>query len=359
MNVSVEALFLHLTRCAIEDAVVDSHLIESLTESEWSELFDMVKRQGVTAMTYRVISPFITKLSIPKSVKINWALNAEAIMHKFNRQVNVATELSGLWAQNSIETFALKGIAFSEVYSIPSERECGDFDCYLLDNYTHGEDVIKSLGIIPDEGWYKHSQFVYKGVLVENHSYLVPIRKNKQYKELNQWFMELLKTTHKHTYQDSCLCIPSPMFNVCFFVYHSFGHFISEGINYRHICDWAYMLKMWQHDIDWDVFYEWCDKYRFRRFIDALTSIVVKHVGILINHPSIVTDSMYDDKVLYSLLYDKSSIYNTTQSRWRQRYMVIINIFRYRWKYKLIYQKSTVKYLYDIVLGYLLKRENH
>lgn len=122
--------------------------------------------------------------------------------------------------------------------------------------------------------------------------------------------------------------------------YHACGHFLSEGLRLKPILDWAVFLKTHQYNVDWKMFYEYCDRFHFRRFADTMTAISVHNLGVNIENTAITKESTYVDKLLKNTLYDEDYIYNAGETLWKSRLHVIRSLFKYRWRYEEIYQES-------------------
>lgn len=360
MNRTAETL-LSLLRVALTSDADSLSLPEDI---DWQAVYRLAREQGVVALAFDGLQKKCSRdpafgASLPRPLKLQWIAAAEHVRMRYGQQKLAATRLAGLWAENGIRTLVLKGLAFSTYYPVPDCRECGDFDCYLFGDYEKGEDIIRRKGIRVNEDWYKHSQFNFMGVLIENHAFLIPIRKNEESRELERYFETLAVEGPNDPYEDTAILIPPHLFNLSFCLYHASGHFMSEGIRLRHVCDWYCLLSGWQAQIDWDAFYAWCDKFHHRRFADVLTSICKHELGLRVSDDRVVAESPYRCKVLNSILYDDSAIYSRNKSKWYIRTKLIYNILKYRWKYTQIYQKSPIGEIAGLMFGFLFKTERN
>lgn len=151
--------------------------------------------------------------------------------------------------------------------------------------------------------------------------------------------------------------IPPPMFNALFLTYHAQAHFLEEGLKLMQLLDWAMFLKRDADKIDWQEFYAICDKYHLRSFAEVATDIAVHYLGVKLDNPQIVIESPYTVKVIHSALYDKDYVFSSGQSGWANRWHIVKNLFKYRWKYSEIYQQSIIKQLYYFAIGFVFKTE--
>ena len=167
----------------------------------------------------------------------------------------------------------------------------------------------------------------------------------------------MLHVTNWNTFPESEILLPPVQWNAMFLTYHACAHFLSEGLRLKQIIDWAMFLKKEQNNIDWKAFYEYCDRFHFRRFADAMTAISVEYLGVTIENTDITKESPYVGKMLKSTLYDEDYIYNANETIWKSRWHVIRSLFKYRWRYEEIYQESIFIQLWWYVSGYLFHTE--
>ena len=225
--------------------------------------------------------------------------------------------------------------------------------------YSLGNEIALKVGASVDDRWYKHTQIKYKDELFENHLYFVLTRNGKSGKALENELEETLTNNDYHFEPLTSSSVQPPIrWTAMFLTYHALAHFISEGLRLKQVLDWAMFLKKYQNDVDWELYYKFCERYHLRRFSDAITAICVEYLGVKLDNKRISVSSPYADKVLHSLLYDDDYIYNAKEGVWKSRYHVIRNLFKYRWKYDDIYQKSVWKQLWWYVSGYFFHTEN-
>ena len=347
---------------------VDEHTTNSynLTSAEWDSLYKLATTQGILAIVYEAVSQLPKEQQPPRHLKLQWALGTEKIKSRYNKQKLLANKLSDAFVENDINTYVLKGLAISGYYPTSEHRECGDLDCFLAsykDNgelecrYEDGNVIAESVGATVERDFYKHSHINFKGLMVENHAFCTAVRGSKDRKALERHLQHLLATKPSTPIEGTHLLRPCADFNALFLTAHSFGHFLTEGIKLRHILDWALLLKAEQENIDWAEFYAWCDRMHYTKFVDALTAISVKYLGLEISNPLIHTHSDLRDKVLEDVLYSKNSIHNTGASKWKKRMMIIRNKLLGSWKYRELYEKSAFVDTLQMVLAFFVERK--
>lgn len=335
----LEKLFFNTLQHSISKApLLDSEFI-ALSDQEWKTLYSLSAKQGVRAIVFDALDG--VKSSIPKAIKIQWALGAEQIEKRYLRQERLANEISDIFSQSGIHTIALKGLAISRYYPIPQHRECGDFDCFLFERFADGNKIAELLGAEVRFDDYKHSHITYKGMMIENHKYCTPIRGCHINKDFEKYLQSQLASTPFEYLKGSSIISPSPTFNALFLARHSLTHFLYEGINVRHIVDWACLLKHEQDNILWEEFYRWCELMNMKRFVNLMNSFACRHIGIEISNPQIQLRDKELGKFVDNMLYDTNSVYNRPNlSLWQQRWTIAKNMLSNYWKFSKIYKKS-------------------
>lgn len=357
-NINLDTL-LHLLRVAIGGEVPKILRDSSIS---WQAVYALARKQGVLAVAFDGLMRHFEAdkefaKSFPQSLKLQWINAVFNIEQRYERQREVCAELADKWAEKNIKTLCLKGLAFSTFYPEPNHRECGDFDCYLYDDYAKGNAIARELGAYVDDGWYKHSEIIYRKMMVENHQYIVAVRNGKKMKKLNSLLDDIARTEERKPIFDTKIDMPSPMFNALFMNHHSLSHFLSEGIRLRHLLDWALFLKKEQNNLDWERFYALCDKFEMREFVDSSTAIAVRYLGVEISNPLIVAESPYTERVFNSTIEEDTAVFSQNISKWRTRFLLVRNLFASHWKYKAFASHGIVSHFAMLVWGYITHPE--
>ncbi len=360
----MEQLFA-LLRLGLNTSTIDKENLSDfimLPADKWTSLGDMACNQGVLGFVLDGVerleeTPYGPTRELSKQQKLEWIGQVMQIEQGNRRQIEVMNDLAQKWIDEGCKVMVMKGQANGLLYSKPNHRSPGDIDCYLFENYQLGNEIAKRAGAVVDEGWYKHSQISYKGEMFENHQYFVHTREGNSSKLLQKELAAALDTNKWEHYPNSCICLPPAQWNAMFLTYHACAHFITEGLRLKQVLDWAMFLQKEQEKVNWEQFYAYCDRHHLRRFVDAITSICVKHLGIQINNSEIKTESPYADKILQSALYDDDYIYGAGESRWGGRWHLVKSLFKYKWKYEEIYQQSVWKQLWWYFTGFLFHTE--
>jgi len=339
------------------------------TEDQWLQLEEMARFHGVSGVVLDGIQAIIDELGpeclgrsfTPEKWKmyiLHWIGEVQQGYEAGNmQQMVVVNDIQHRWGEAGIRMMLMKGLATGTYYPDPKHHCPGDIDCYLFDDYAKGNEIAKEWADKVDEGWYKHSVISYKGQTIENHQFFVHTREGKKSKQLNEALCDTLKDAHYETLSGTSVLLPPPMFNALFLTYHAQAHFLEEGLRLKQLLDWAMFLRRDASKVDWQVFYMICEKYHLLRFAVIATDIAVHYLGVNIENPEIVTDSPFTAKVIHSTLYDKDYVFSSGKSGWANRWHIVKNLFKYRWKYHDIYQHSVIWQLWWYAAGFLFKGE--
>lgn len=360
----ITKLLLHSLRCALFGESVEPGAFASLSTNAWKAFFGLSAKQGVLAIVYDVVSQLPSECQPPRNVRLQWALSVEAVENRHEMQLRNSALLAQLFATEGIRTIVMKGVAMGTYYPKPQHRECGDLDCFLTtgvepidsDGYERGNELCEQIGAKVNRDYYKDAAIRYRGLLVENHRFFLPVRGSRRMKALERHLRSVALRGKTSFVADTKLIVPSPDFNALFIAMHGLNHFISEGIKLRHILDWTLLLKAEQNAINWAEFYEWADRMKMTRFVDALTAISVEHFGLEIVNPAIHTTSPYAERILRNTLYESDGLNNKGYSKWKGRILLVKNKLTSGWKFHKIYQRSIFVELMKNVFAFVFEQ---
>lgn len=315
-------------------ALSSTTAFEGWNSDDWDALMKLSTKQGVSAIVYNAIISKIDNEKIPLKIKLNWALLSEKIENRVKTQNTQANEIASIWAKHGIRTVVLKGLGLGGYYPTAWIRECGDFDCFLFEDYQKGIDIALSQGGIFLHDDYKHSQIKYKNIAIEVHKYFTSFRGEVVKHQLENDLQKLIREeTPKPIVGGSNILIASSTFNACFLLYHTQFHFLFESVKLRHLLDWVLFVQAEQANINWEYVVSFCKKYKLIKFAEALNAIGQNYFGVELNTP-IANHSTYRDRVMNDILNDNEGVSN--KSGWSRRFQLLKNTTKTQWKYKLI-----------------------
>lgn len=352
----------------IEPKGDDISMINTINEKEWLYIKELSIRQGVSAIIIDGINRLLEiygsdaiNSTIPKgwwqSFIIEWSSIVFITESKNRQQEIIMNELGTLWTEQGCKVLVMKGLANGLNYPKPNHRSPGDIDCFLFDDYERGNQIAREAGADVDESWYKHSEISYKGEIFENHRFFLPVRDGKESKELDRELRKSLDSGMLKNYPGSVCFVPPTQFCAMFLTAHACGHFLYEGLRLKQVLDWAMFIHHEQNNINWSSFYDFCNRYHFRKFVDAMNEICCNLLGIEISNKLVVTKSVYSKRIVDSILYDNDYVYSEGGNKWKVRFHLIRNIFHYKWKFEEIYDQNVWLRLFKDVRGFLFHNE--
>ena len=309
----------------------------AVTPGSWERIYRMAADHGLSAVVWDGICRLPAAQQPPRETRIRWALSAEKLEERYRHQQQTASKLAARFSEEGLRMLLLKGLGLSRDYPLPEHRECGDIDIYLYGQSDKGDRVLHEIGAHLYFDVPKHSEYVWVGVLIENHRTILNVRRNRTERELNAVLVRLLEKEGTHGLAPG-IQAPRATFNAIFLIRHAAVHFQKEGIVLRHLCDWACFLTRHWDEIDHALFRTAMEDYRMDRFADLMTAAAVEYLGAEVPGPEceagmlgrfmeeVLTLSPMPDKPLPRLLRKLSGPY---RNRWRLREVLRTPVWRY------------------------------
>lgn len=252
----------------------------------WPMLIEEASRQNVSVITsdglQKLFDAGVYKVSGDKEekrAKARWFAKTMKYEQRYADQLAAAKKMGRWFAAEGIQTVVLKGFTISECYPRPSHRYSADLDSFLikdgehLDAYEVGNQVVENHGVEVSRDYYKNSSFNISGLHVENHKYCTPFRGNKSLHRFEQLLQSMILNGPLTPFEDTGLLAPPPLASALFLTEHAYSHFLHEGLNLRHILDWALFRRKHSSDVDWAAFDRYIDEFGFRRFHEAYSHL--------------------------------------------------------------------------------------
>ena len=259
MEKSINQLFFELVQVSIGL----SKLSTIPTAYEWSQLYDIAKKQSLVGICFNSLQQLYKKhpkqtVNLPVSLKMQWLGIAAKIQQRNEYMNKRCVELQANFAAAGFRNSILKGQGLATLYTnshLNLLRQPGDIDVYVE---ASREDVIRyaqSLGDSHPNWDYKHLHLkVYNDVEVEVHyvpEVFLNLWKNRK---LQRWFVEhkedmfdSVKIHSNELTEDMSLVTPSIEFNVFYVLLHIYRHFLYEGVGLRQLLDYYFVLRNYKN----------------------------------------------------------------------------------------------------------------
>ena len=315
LNKHEEMLFA-LLRASLHERVPEESYFVGATDKDWKRCYRLAARQGVKALAWDGIVKLPSELMPPKEVKLSWATGVMSYEQVYSRYCQTLNELARQYAEHGIVTMQIKGVGLSALYPIPSHREGGDIDIYTYSADTtkmsheeannFADQLMREQGIEVDVEYYKHSNFYYKGIPIENHKCFLNVHESPFFAHADEVLHKYMAPTLT-TLPVGEILTPSAKFNTLFLAFHAARHY-GSGLSLHHLCDWVVLINKCGLHMPVEI----KDK-RFLRFVDVLTMLCNKYLGT--NVPVAVADEMLANELLDEMLNPKYPDDVTNKSR--------------------------------------------
>ena len=331
---------------------------------DWPVFIDEVQRQGVAVIASDGLqrmydAGLYSTAGDPRELrraKAKWLAKTMQFEQRYAGQIAAAKKMAGWLAEEGIRTMVLKGVVVSDCYPVPSHRYSADFDCFLikddehLEAYELGNRVMEKRGLSVDRGFYKNSSFQVDGLHVENHKFCTPFRGNSALKRLEQTLQRMALEGPLTEWNDSGLMLPPVRFSALFLTEHAYSHFLHEGLNLRHLLDWALFHRRHQSDVDWKEFEQYIDEFGFRRFYDAFS-----HVGEFVLGEREYSSLVAPEQRMMDSVWAGLDLHENVRG-FVGKLRLVGNTLRATWKYRAFSPISMVEALWIQAKGVLFEK---
>ena len=278
-----------LLKGSLNNTAVVQEEFESASAQEWEQCCAIAAKQGVLALAWEGVQSLPMERHPPKQLKFKWAMSVEKYEARHRKYCQTVQELQKFYKEHGIVAVQMKGVGFSAGYNQPHHREGGDIDIFTYSadcsKMSHREassladKLMEQMGNPVEMHGYKHSNFYFKGIPVENHKYFLNVQINRKFLGgLNDILHEVLEPQVAELYNGEYkILVPSPTFNTLFISSHAFQHY-GSGIALHHLYDWVTILKNHGLHIPDSLKNE-----KFLRAIAAMTHLCNLHLGTSID----------------------------------------------------------------------------
>lgn len=263
--------------------IPESELPESI---DWESIINFAQKHVVYGIIIESVR-FLPEELLPTGT-------IAAKMNKFALgliQTNVILDktvvrLSDFLKSHNISGVLLKGAGVARYYNMPQIRQSGDIDFYV------GKSVYKKAVAVCQEliknkrtchETEQHFDFYMDGVLIELHRLATRLFSPFKNKQFQNWIVtELEQSSNRRTLKigNSEITLPSVDFDVIYIFYHAWRHFITGGIGFRQLCDWAMILQNHGDKIDKEQLKENLNRFGITKGWKLFACIAVNQLGV-------------------------------------------------------------------------------
>jgi len=206
------------------------------------------ERQSIVGVIFDGIQRTGKSIGVPYDILYKWIGYANLIENRNNLINKRCTELTEFFHHQGLESCVLKGQGNSLMYPNPQWRTPGDIDVLI-----RGKGIREIIRIARKNNpsgkvCYHHVDYgAFNGVEVEVHYRPTFMNNLVANRRLQRWMKERENEQFRnHTNlqgQNGNVSVPTWEFNVVFQLSHIYRHVIQEGIGFRQLIDYYYLLK--------------------------------------------------------------------------------------------------------------------
>ena len=242
---------------------------------EWAEIYAESERQAVTGILLHGIERLKNlnaDLNLNQKMLLQWIGVGQMIEQRNHLLNGRCVELLGRIREVGLRGTILKGQGIARLYNLDKKgslgklRQPGDIDVYVSDGREKAIAYAKSLGQKDIEWDYKHLHLkIWDDTEVEMHYHVEVLLNLWKNRKLQTWFakhreamfsnlnlndnLDLNSNTNR-TNDTNRFVTPAVEFNVFYILLHIYRHFLYEGVGFRQVIDYYFVLKNLNDDLN-------------------------------------------------------------------------------------------------------------
>lgn len=233
MNLFLELLQVSLGSRDILSRVPSTH--------EWLKLYDEAERQAVVAVMLSGIEKLPQEQLPPIDIKLQWIGEAQIMEGVYKVHCEKARELTRRFRTVGFNSCVLKGVGMAQLYPRPSSRQCGDIDLWVSGKRKDVMVWMRSQCKIEHVAWHHVTAAFFDDVVVEVHFHSSWLYNPFHYVKLHRFFFR--EKDSQMAEKDVGFAYPTASFNAVYALTHILRHLLEEGVGFRHIVDYYYVIK--------------------------------------------------------------------------------------------------------------------
>lgn len=253
-----------------------SCLSRTPSESEWSELYAMSKKQSLVGVCFAGVQKLqLQEQCPPEKLFLTW-MGMSAKIQQRNEVMNQrCSDLQLRLSADGFRNCIMKGQAVSCYYdeNLRSLRQSGDIDIWLDGTHERVMNYVAKTSPTDEVRWLHTQLKIFQDTEVEAHfrpSYLECPWQDRALQKFFEYESEICFSNGR--------C--SDRFNQVFILAHAFRHVFGEGVGLRQLMDFYYVLKNSKERLSRDEFCKVMKETGMLRFAKAVMWIMKEVFGL-------------------------------------------------------------------------------
>ena len=234
--------FFRLMQVALEKAEA---FPESPSDDEWTQLYRSAVEQSLVGVLYDALQHLPEQQRPPKPLMRKWFSDTNSIERKYVQLTQLTLSVVRRFESDGYRVCLLKGIGNSLHYPNPKVRQCGDVDVWL--------DASPAECIRYAHRYRPGTKALYHNVEMPVNSQLevdIHYRPSHLYtpwgnKRAQRLFLQWKEEQFCHSVplvEGESVAVPTVRFNLVYLICHFNQHLFNEGIGFRQLMDYYYIL---------------------------------------------------------------------------------------------------------------------
>jgi hypothetical protein len=214
-------------------------------QHDWDAFFNFCQKHAILGLGFGAVEKISPEKRPSKGVTLKWFSYVDRIEQR-NKLLNErCKDIVKLFEDNGFHSCILKGQGNAAMYPQPLRRQSGDIDVWVGGRIR---DVVSYIQRTTSpqqiEITYHHTDFpIWENVEVEVHYRPMWLNSPWRNYRLQNWFRQQAPEQFAHMDEKLGFSVPTPVFNMVYQLLHVFHHLLEEGVGYRQILDYYYLLQ--------------------------------------------------------------------------------------------------------------------
>lgn len=277
--------FLKLIRQYLESGGKDCSLPDFAPDADFEEILRIAVHNNCEPFIYHTIWKWSTDYGVNQEVLKAYK---NRILFSAIAQLRADAELKEVMVElNSagVKFLLLKGVILSSLYPDPAYRRTIDADIHVGDEYIdRAAEVLRSRGYvhIPNDGIRYEKTYRLSGILtIELHTKLFESFYEKNRSAIAAVGLESPSCQREVRVLDTLADTLAPNQFLIYVICHHTKHFISSGINLRHLIDLCIYINEYNEQLNWEFIISSLDRFCIKEFTLYLLYICQHYLGMV------------------------------------------------------------------------------
>jgi len=237
-------LFFELIQLAIGNR---RNLSRIPAEEEWQEIYQEAEKQALVGFLLIAVEKLneLDKASMPPMhLFYQWIGDALQIENRNKKVSYAAAKLTRIFKNGGMRSCVLKGQGVAQLYPKPERRQSGDVDLWVEGGREKVLKFMKDSYFGRDHVVIHHVESqIIDGVVSEIH--FIPCYSCNPFlhAKLQRFFAKNAEEQFLNYNEKLGFAYPTSRFNAVYILSHIYMHFLYEGIGFRQIVDYYYVIK--------------------------------------------------------------------------------------------------------------------